>query len=125
PFLDCLLIDSTGELRHWYAVATIVFIGKSLRAQGGQNPAEAILAGKPVLFGPHMENFAALASALVARGGAIQVNSATDLRRAMAHLLANPEEREKMDKNAHEVLGLHRGATVRTAQFVLDLASDA
>ncbi|HZR79016.1 MAG TPA: 3-deoxy-D-manno-octulosonic acid transferase [Chthoniobacterales bacterium] len=125
PFLDCLLIDSTGELRHWYAVATIVFIGKSLRAQGGQNPAEAILAGKPVLFGPHMENFAALASALVANGGAIQVNSSTDLRRAMAHLLANPEERERMDKNAHQVLDVHRGATARTAQFVLDLARGA
>ncbi|HET9857129.1 MAG TPA: glycosyltransferase N-terminal domain-containing protein, partial [Chthoniobacterales bacterium] len=58
PFLDCLLIDSTGELRDWYGVATLAFIGKSLLARGGQNPAEAILAGKPVVFGPHMENFA-------------------------------------------------------------------
>jgi 3-deoxy-D-manno-octulosonic-acid transferase len=79
PFLNCLLIDTTGELHDWYGVATLVFIGKSLLASGGQNPAEAILAGKPVVFGPHMENFAALAKSLVEQNGAIQVNSPTDL----------------------------------------------
>ncbi len=121
PFLDCLVIDSTGELRDWYGVATIAFIGKSLLASGGQNPAEAILAGKPVLFGPHMENFAVLAQALVSLGGAVQVTSATELRRAMTHLLANPDEREKMVENARKVLDTHRGATARTAQLVVDL----
>ena len=62
---DCLLLDTTGELRMWYAVATVVFIGKSLTAHGGQNPVEPILAGKPVVFGPHMENFSALAQSLL------------------------------------------------------------
>jgi len=122
PFLNCLLIDTTGELRHWYAAATLVFVGKSLLARGGQNPAEAILAGKPVLFGPHMENFGQLASSLVAGGGAIQINSTTELRRAMTHLLANPEEREKMVVNARQVLEIHRGATGRTATLVVDLS---
>ncbi len=124
PFVNCLLIDSTGELRHWYGVATVAFIGKSLSAHGGQNPAEAILAGKPVWFGPNMENFATLASALVENGGAIQVSSATELRRTMAHFLANPDEREKMVENARAVLEVHRGATVRTAELVLDLESE-
>jgi len=122
PFLNTLIIDSTGELRDWYGVATLAFIGKSLLARGGQNPAEAILAGKPVLFGPHMENFAALANELVAQDGAIQVTSTTELRRAMANLLANPEDREKMVKNARNVLAVHAGATARTAELVLDLA---
>jgi 3-deoxy-D-manno-octulosonic-acid transferase len=121
PFLNCLLIDTTGELPHWYTTATLVFVGKSLLAHGGQNPAEAILAGKPVLFGPHMENFGALASSLIAQGAAVQVSSATELRRTMAHLLANPEEREKMVANARQVLETHRGATARTAQLVVDL----
>jgi 3-deoxy-D-manno-octulosonic-acid transferase len=49
--LDCLLIDTTGELPGWYNIATIVFIGKSLTAHGGQNPVEAISAQKPVIFG--------------------------------------------------------------------------
>jgi 3-deoxy-D-manno-octulosonic-acid transferase len=121
PFLDCLLIDSTGELRDWYGVATLVFVGKSLLARGGQNPAEAILAGKPVVFGPHMENFAALANTLVAARGAIQINSSTELRRALAHLLANPEVREEMVQNARKALDAHRGATARTAQLMVDL----
>jgi 3-deoxy-D-manno-octulosonic-acid transferase len=123
PFLDCLLIDSTGELRHWYGVATIAFIGKSLLAHGGQNPAEAILAGKPVLFGPHMENFAALASTLVRERGAVQVNSATDLRRAMTQLLGNPEEREAIVQKARKVLETHRGAAARTAKLIVDLTA--
>lgn len=119
PFLNCLLIDSTGELRDWYGVATLAFIGKSLLARGGQNPAEAILAGKPVLFGPHMENFATLATSLVANGGAIQINSATEMRRAMASLLANPEDRDKLVQNALKVLDTHRGATARTAELIV------
>jgi len=122
PFLECLILDSTGELRDWYGVATLAFVGKSLLARGGQNPAEAILAGKPVLFGPHMENFAVLANSLVAHGGANQVSSATDLRRAMADLLANPDQREELVKNARAVLDTHRGATARTAKLIVDLA---
>jgi 3-deoxy-D-manno-octulosonic-acid transferase len=123
PSLNCLLIDTTGELSHWYAAATLVFVGKSLLAHGGQNPAEAILAGKPVLFGPHMENFRALADALIQGGGAIQVSSATELRLAIAQLLGNPQEREKMVNKAREVLEMHRGATARTAQLVIDLTT--
>lgn len=123
PLLDCLLIDSTGELRDWYGLATVVFIGKSLLVRGGQNPAEAILAGKPVLFGPHMENFAALASALLAQRGALQVHSATELRRAMSNLLADPDQCKKMVEKAQKVLDAHRGATWRTAQLIVNLAS--
>jgi 3-deoxy-D-manno-octulosonic-acid transferase len=125
PFLNCLLIDTTGELRDWYGVATLVFIGKSLLARGGQNPAEAILAGKPVIFGPHMENFAALANSLLAQGAAIQADSPTELRRTMAHLLANPDEREKMVENARRVLETHHGATARAAQVIVDLTKAA
>ncbi|MDQ3414563.1 MAG: 3-deoxy-D-manno-octulosonic acid transferase, partial [Verrucomicrobiota bacterium] len=71
PGTDCLLLDTTGELRDWYSIATVVFMGKSLTARGGQNPVEAIVAGRPVVFGPHMENFANLSRALVAAGGAL------------------------------------------------------
>jgi 3-deoxy-D-manno-octulosonic-acid transferase len=123
PILDCLLIDSTGELHDWYGVAALAFIGKSLLARGGQNPAEAILAGKPVVFGPHMENFAVLANTLVTQRGALQVNSATELRRAMSALLANPDDREEMARNARKALDAHRGAAARTAQLIVDLAS--
>ncbi len=57
---DVLVVNTTGELREWYHLATVVFIGKSLTAHGGQNPVEPVLAGQPVVYGPNMENFAAI-----------------------------------------------------------------
>jgi 3-deoxy-D-manno-octulosonic-acid transferase len=118
---DCLILDSTGELPDWYAVATVVFVGKSLSGRGGQNPVEAIVAGKPVLFGPHMENFAALARSLVAQRGAIEVRSADGLEKAVAVLLRDGDLRESLVKNARGVVGKHHGAAALTAKLILDL----
>ena len=121
--VDCLLLDSTGELRDWYAAATVVFIGKSLTANGGQNPVEPIIAGKPVIFGPHMENFAVLASALVAEGGAVQVHDAEALQTAAAALLRQPAARAQSVANAQRVINTHRGATERNAELIQKLTS--
>jgi 3-deoxy-D-manno-octulosonic-acid transferase len=123
PPIDCLVLDSTGELRNWYTVATVVFIGKSLTARGGQNPAEAIIAGKPVVFGQHMENFAAFARSLVERSAARQISSADELKRAIVDLLGDAGLRQRLAENAREVLNTHRGATARTAALVDLLAS--
>jgi 3-deoxy-D-manno-octulosonic-acid transferase len=118
---DCILLDSTGELQNWYAVATIVFVGKSLTARGGQNPVEPILAGKPVLFGPHMENFSALAQALVANEAAIQIHDANSLQEKVAWLLRDREAALRLVANAQAVLARHSGATGRTALLVQQL----
>ena len=90
---DCMLLDTTGELQRWYGIATVVFIGKSLTAHGGQNPVEPILAGKPVIFGPHMENFATLAKTLVSNDAAMQVNDTDSLERTVGELLRDSEAR--------------------------------
>jgi 3-deoxy-D-manno-octulosonic-acid transferase len=118
---ECVLLDTTGQLRNWYPIATVVFIGKSLMAHGGQNPVEPIIGGKPVIFGPHMENFATLAMSLVANKGAIQVNDAGELERAAEKLLGDGETRRLLVQNARKVLAQHRGATARTAQVIVDL----
>ena len=115
---DILLLDTTGELRDWYACADIVFIGKSLCGRGGQNPVEAILASRPVLFGPHMENFASLRDALLAAGGAREVSGAAELAAAAAELLGDPAQRETMAKQAAAALRPHQGATGRTADLI-------
>jgi 3-deoxy-D-manno-octulosonic-acid transferase len=120
---DCLVLDTTGELQHWYAVATIVFVGKSLTARGGQNPVEPILAGKPVLFGPHMENFSALAHALVANNAAVQVRDPNSLQQQIAWLLRDREAALRLVANAQSVLARHNGATGRTAALVVQLRS--
>jgi 3-deoxy-D-manno-octulosonic-acid transferase len=121
--LDCLLIDTTGELPDWYNIATIVFIGKSLTAHGGQNPVEAISARKPVIFGPHMENFANLAKQLIAEGGALSVQNSQELMEHSRRLLSSPAEREKMANNALRVIQPHREAAIRTAVFIEKISS--
>jgi 3-deoxy-D-manno-octulosonic-acid transferase len=120
---DCILLDTTGELQHWYAVATIVFVGKSLTSRGGQNPVEPILAGKPVLFGPHMENFSALAQALIANKAGLQVRDPNSLQEQIAWLLRDREAALRLVANAHAVLSRHSGATERTAAIVMQLRS--
>jgi 3-deoxy-D-manno-octulosonic-acid transferase len=125
PAPDILLLDTTGELRDWYACADIVFIGKSLAGRGGQNPVEAILAGRPVLFGPHMENFAALRDALLAGGGALEVQDAASLAATTADLLRDPARRDQMVHHAANALRPHQGATARTADLVGKLCHDS
>jgi 3-deoxy-D-manno-octulosonic-acid transferase len=120
---DCFLLDTTGELQRWYSIATIVFIGKSLTAQGGQNPVEPIMAGKPVVFGPHMENFATLAKALVRKKGAIQVRDVDSLEMTIAGLLRDSDARQRLLQNARDVLSKHHGATARAAVSIHELHS--
>jgi 3-deoxy-D-manno-octulosonic-acid transferase len=115
---DCMLLDTTGELQRWYGIATVVFIGKSLTAHGGQNPVEPILAGKPVVFGPHMENFATLATTLVSNNAAMQVSDSDSLERTFSELLRDGEARNRVVQNAHAVLSEHKGGTARTAELV-------
>jgi len=119
---DCVILDTTGELQGWYGIATVVFMGKSLTTHGGQNPVEPIAAGKPIIFGLHMENFATLAKALVSKSGAIQVRDADALDRAAEKLLHDSEARQQLVQNAREVLNEHRGATARTAALITILA---
>ena len=107
-----LVIDSTGELRDWTAHADIVLIGKSFLSTGGQNPAEAILAGKPVIFGPHMENFEPLASRLVNCGGALRAEGDDALANAIRHA-ADPARAAEMTRSATDILAAHEGATGR------------
>jgi 3-deoxy-D-manno-octulosonic-acid transferase len=121
---DCIVLDTTGDLRRWYVIATIVFMGKSLTAHGGQNPVEPIIAGKPVVFGPHMENFATLAKALVSKKGAIQVHDIDSLERTIAGLLRDSEARERLVEGAREVLSKHEGATARAAALIHEVSSD-
>ena len=113
----CFLIDSTGELRDWTAHADVVIIGKSFLDTGGQNPCEAILAGKPVVFGPHMENFEPLASRLVAAKGCIRAQMKTDSLRQPSSRALDPETAAAMTRNASQILASHEGATRR----ILDL----
>ena len=62
--VDCLLVNTTGELKYFYEHATVIFVGKSLTAEGGQNPIEPGALGKAMVFGPNMQNFAEVVAQL-------------------------------------------------------------
>lgn len=114
-----LVIDTTGELAAWQHLATLVVVGKSFLANGGQNPAEAALAQKPVLFGPHMENFKPLVELLLKKGGAQQVADFAELESACRTLLQDGAKAKRMAQAGHDALAVHEGATLRSVGRLL------
>jgi len=113
----CLVVDTTGELRDWTAHADVVIIGKSFLATGGQNPCEAILAAKPVICGPHMENFEPLASSLLAAHAVFPAHDPASLRAAIRRAL-DPAEARATTTRATVLLNRHQGATERIVDLV-------
>jgi 3-deoxy-D-manno-octulosonic-acid transferase len=116
---DCLIVNTTGELKYFYQHATLVFVGKSLTAEGGQNPIEPGAFAKPMLFGPNMQNFTDIANAFLAADGARQVRDAAELERAFAELLANEPRRVQLGQNALRVVQENEGAMRRTVDMIL------
>jgi 3-deoxy-D-manno-octulosonic-acid transferase len=117
--LQALVVNTTGELKYFYEEATVIFVGKSLTTQGGQNPIEPAVLGKPMVFGPHMQNFADIAARFVAGGAAVQVPDAAGLERALADLLADPARCEEMGRNAGRVVKSSGGALERTVELIV------
>jgi 3-deoxy-D-manno-octulosonic-acid transferase len=118
PARAVLVADTTGELRDWTAHADAVVVGKSFLGRGGQNPTEAIAAGKPVVTGPHMENFEPLVEQLREAGGMLTVQDAGALRAEVAGILDDGERRGMMVQVAAEILDGHQGATARTVEVL-------
>ena len=119
PTAPVFVIDTTGELAAWQHLATLVVVGKSFLAEGGQNPAEAVLAQKPVLFGPHMENFEPLVALLLKRKGALQVSDFDELGSSCLSLLIAPAQALQMAHSGYDALKGHEGATTRTCERLL------
>jgi 3-deoxy-D-manno-octulosonic-acid transferase len=118
---DVLLVDTTGELRDWYRLATIVFVGKTLPGVaevGGQNMGEPAALGLPVVFGPHTENFPALVAHLQANDAGVAIAEGAELPGALRALLGDPARRAAMGARAKEVLAPHQGAAARTAEVI-------
>jgi 3-deoxy-D-manno-octulosonic-acid transferase len=116
-----LLLDTIGELGQVYSVAKVAFVGGSLCPKGGHNPLEPASMGKAVVFGPHMENFKEIASALLRANGARQVRDSLELEKCLEELLRDPLAAEQMGRRARAVLEANRGATSRTIALLEDL----
>ncbi len=117
--VEALLVNTTGELRYFYEHATAVFVGKSLTAEGGQNPIEPGALGKPMMFGPNMQNFRAISNLLVERGGAVQVTDQAGLECALEKILSDPQHAATLGENALAVVQENLGAIERTVEMIL------
>ena len=118
PRADVVILDSIGELAHLLQIATVVFVGGSLVDQGGHNILEPAVHGKPVVFGPHMDNFAEIASAFLSHQAAVQVAGAADLPAVVVRLFADPVERARLGAAARALVDANRGAGARTLDVI-------
>src|SRR5208283_4253988 len=99
-----LLLDSIGELASLYRIADGVFVGGSLVESGGHNILEPAAFGKVPVFGPSMENFAAIASRFVEAGAAVQVESPEDAGVAWIEFMRDPERASRMGAAARSLV---------------------
>ena len=126
PRVDVVVLDTIGELAQVYQVATVVFVGGSLVDAGGHNILEPAVFGKPIVFGPHMHNFAEIARTFIENRGAIQVQADAELENVLVELLSDPVKRAGLGAAARALVEANRGARARTLAVITQLLpSDA
>ncbi len=112
-----VVLDTIGELSRAYRLATLVFVGGPFTTRGGQNILEPAAQGRPVLFGPHMENFHDSVQVLVGRGG-IQVNDPDHLLRVVSELLSRPDTIASLGELAQAAVRQVSGASARNVEHI-------
>ena len=121
PRADVIVLDSIGELAQLYQLATAVFVGGSLADHGGHNILEPAIFGKPIVFGPHMQNFKEIADTFMANDAAVQVQSDRELEEVMIALLTDPVRRARLGAAARALVEANRGAKEKTLAVIADL----
>jgi len=121
PRADVVVLDTIGELAQTYQIATAVFVGGSLADCGGHNILEPAIFGKPIVFGPHMQNFREIAAAFVSNGAAMQVSSERDFDEAMLALITDPVRQARLGAAARALVEANRGAKDKTLAVIAEL----
>jgi len=111
-----ILGDTMGDLRKFYSLATVIFVGRSLVPMGGSDMMEAAALGKCTLFGPHTFNFRQTVEVLLEGHGAIQVADKDDLLASMKHCLSDPQYAGQVAQAGQAVIKQNQGATAKTMQ---------
>lgn len=114
-----VLLDSMGELASLFPLADIVFIGGSLARRGGHNLLEPATCSKPIVAGPHLENFAAMAEEFRVAGAIMEIQNAAELARAVKRLIDDPRLRHNLGLRAAEVAARRRGVTAKAVDEIL------
>jgi 3-deoxy-D-manno-octulosonic-acid transferase len=122
--IDVLILDSTGELAYLYQLADLVFVGGSLIPWGGHNLIEAASFGKPILVGPHVENFKEIVTTFLHAYAVVQVAGTQELRDRSRDLLRDPNARKWLGGNARKVVNENQGAVKHTLEIVRRLLDE-
>jgi 3-deoxy-D-manno-octulosonic-acid transferase len=125
PRADVVVLDTLGELAQVYQLATAVFVGGSLADYGGHNILEPAVFGKPIVFGPHMQNFKEIAETFVTNAAAIQVHSEGELDEALRTLVTDPVGRARLGAAARALVEANRGAKDKTLASIAELLPPA
>jgi 3-deoxy-D-manno-octulosonic-acid transferase len=117
------IVDTMGELIDIMALATVVFVGKSISAEnrGGHNMLEPAALGKPAIFGPHVANFQSEADFLLSNGAARQVHGKNGLRDACLEFFRSAELRAEMGRKAAGLIAQNQGATQRNVAVIAEI----
>jgi 3-deoxy-D-manno-octulosonic-acid transferase len=121
PRVDVVVLDTIGELATVYQIATVVFVGGSLVATGGHNVLEPAVFGKPIVFGPHMQNFVEIAEAFVSNGAGVQLNGEEELEEALLSLMSDPVRRARLGAAARALVEANRGANDKSITVLTTL----
>jgi 3-deoxy-D-manno-octulosonic-acid transferase len=122
PRADVVVLDSIGELAQIYQLATAVFVGGSLVDHGGHNILEPAIFGKPIVFGPYMQNFKEIAETFLTNAAAVQVRSDREFETEILGLLLDPVRRARLGAAARALVEANRGAKEKTLSVIADLA---
>jgi 3-deoxy-D-manno-octulosonic-acid transferase len=118
--LPCvLLLDSMGELAGLFPLAHIVFMGGSLARRGGHNLLEPAACGRPIIVGPHMENFAEIAAAFREHYAMLEIANADELAPAVEKLIQDTRLAEDLGTGAAEIAAKRRGVTRKAVAEIL------
>ncbi len=113
--------DTVGELRKFYSLADVVFVGRSLVPMGGSDPMEVAALAKPIVVGPHMDNFQSAIEALAAADAIRIVNSPDALAVIVSELLRGRAPASELGARARRVVIRNQGAACRTADKIVEL----
>lgn len=113
-----ILVDTMGDLRKFYSLSEISFVGRSLVPMGGSDMIESAALAKTTIFGPHTFNFKQPVEVLLAGDGAIEVQDENQLYDAIKKCLMDTQYTEKIARNGQDVIRRNQGATEKTIEAV-------
>ncbi|MEA2084004.1 MAG: 3-deoxy-D-manno-octulosonic acid transferase [Thermodesulfobacteriota bacterium] len=123
-YADFLILDTLGELIKFYSICDMAFVGGSLADEGGHNPLEPACFAKPVMFGPHMDDFDEISKDLLDAGGAVRVCNEDEIYTHLQSWLADRSLMEETGVRAETFVNRHRGVTARHIELIRSILNE-